>query len=125
MFCIPITNTALAVIKDREYLSRGDCESGLMPLIKKVFGVAGDYVSMNNFGVNVNNDFRVINSKPILVDVEGRNLPLIKNGFIKKGYYLLLSDYNERSFDSRYFGTIERSNILYNVKPLMVIGDSR
>jgi conjugative transfer signal peptidase TraF len=122
MFCLP--NDALSrLIQDRGYLARGSCDSGLTPLLKRVYAVAGDEVKINVNGVNVNSADIIKNSMPIGHDIQGRDLPLMESGVIAEGYHAVFSAHHPRSFDSRYFGAVNRESIFYFVEPFWVMGE--
>lgn len=107
-----------------EYLARGylafgwACE-GTAPLVKRVFGVPGDTWRVSDEGVYVN-DRLVPNTRPLVADRLGRSIlhPDPAGGTIPPGYVLVLSDFNPRSFDGRYFGLVNQRHILNTVRPL-------
>ena len=121
MFCLPKGNHAELILA-RGYLPRGSCDSGLKPLLKRVYAVAGDEVSVDTHGVSVNRADVIKNSIPIREDTQGRALPLMESGIIPAEHYAVFSAYHPRSFDSRYFGAIHRDNMAYFVEPLWVLG---
>ncbi|NQY74527.1 MAG: S26 family signal peptidase [Candidatus Margulisbacteria bacterium] len=45
-------------------------------------------------------------SRPFKTDRTGLALPLGKGKVLSRNEVLLMSDYNERSFDGRYFGVV-------------------
>ena len=94
--------------------------SPTLHLIKRMAGVAGDRVTINSEGVEVNGN-RLANSAPLARDGAGRPLHpyLLNNSILGPGEVLLMSDYNPASFDSRYFGPLHATAIQAVVKPLL------
>ena len=90
------------------------------PLIKTVWAVHGDEVCYNNqsFSVPKRPDIPVLGQ-----DVLGRDMPQ-KSGCIvlKSGEYLIISPDVQTGFDSRYFGSVGRENI---VGVVQYLGDSK
>ena len=90
------------------------------PLIKTVWAVHGDKVCYNSQSVSVPKrpDIPVLGQ-----DVLGRDMPQ-KSGCIvlKSGEYLIISPDVQTGFDSRYFGSVGRENI---VGVVQYLGDSK
>jgi len=80
------------------------------PLIKTVWAVHGDEVCYNNGSVSVPKrpDIAILGQ-----DVLGRDMPQ-KSGchVLKLGEYLIISPDVQTGFDSRYFGSVSRDNIV-------------
>ena len=89
-------------------------------LIKQVVAVAGDKISIGTAGVWVNGRL-LANSAQLPSDRDGRALPQLHldEYVLSPGELLTMSTYNPRSFDGRYFGPIQRENILSVVEPLL------
>jgi conjugative transfer signal peptidase TraF len=103
----------------RGYLARGPCPSGSVPLIKRMAAAGGDQVTIGVGGVAVN---RVVlkNSRPLAKDGAGRPLPQLHlSRTLPASQVMLMSDYQAASFDSRYFGPLDRSGILRAVQPVL------
>lgn len=100
----------------RQEARRGDCvivAVGGEHLLKKVAGVPGDIITINEEGVFVNGAWQR-NSAPILqtyFHLDRHHLP--------DGEVLVLSDYTPRSFDGRYFGPVSTGNISCSLVPLI------
>jgi conjugative transfer signal peptidase TraF len=73
-FCSPISHPSMG---------HGSCPDGSMPLIKRVVGVAGDLVTANDAGIDVNGQ-SVPNSRPLDLDTKGSALPHLRGDFILK-----------------------------------------
>ena len=116
MFCLP-DNATTRLIVERGYLLHGRCQLGHAPLIKEVYAVAGDYVAVSAQGVSINHDPVINNTAPLRKDQQGRELPIMASGRIEPGQYALFSDYDARSFDSRYFGAVNRDDIFTVIEP--------
>jgi conjugative transfer signal peptidase TraF len=89
-------------------------------LLKRVAGVAGDRVTIDATGVQVNG-ICLANSAPLPCDGVGRTLQPypIKDQVLGLDEVLLMSDYNAASFDSRYFGPLPSTTIESVVNPVL------
>jgi len=105
--------------KQRGYLNAGFCPAAVERLIKKVAAVKGDTIQINQEGVQVNGQMLPF-SKPIAFDAAGRPMPQLElNAYhLKENELLLMGDISPTSFDSRYFGLIDRAQIQGVVKPV-------
>ncbi|WP_406030728.1 S26 family signal peptidase [Succinivibrio sp.] len=114
LFCL---NKEFSIIaKERKYLSNGVC-NGLAPIGKKTVAKAGDLVKINEFGTYVDN-VRIKRSIPLKFDPKGELMPQrFFERILEDGEYIFVAE-KIYSFDSRYFGTIEKENILGTIKPL-------
>jgi conjugative transfer signal peptidase TraF len=112
------TSPTLDMARDRGYLNVAYCS--VNHLLKRLVGVAGDRVTIDSAGVQVNG-IRMKNSTPLKCDAAGRPLITytIKDYVIEPGEALLMSEYNPASFDSRYFGPMPAARIESTVKPLL------
>lgn len=92
------------------WLIPGRCESGTIPMMKKIAGIEGDRILVDKF-VYIN-DVKQPNS--LL-----QNIPYTApSSLLQKNEVLLLSDYSSMSFDGRYFGAITKDHIEGKVKPI-------
>ena len=107
----------LEMAKERGYLNVAYCN--VNHLLKRLVGVAGDRVTIDSTGVAVNG-IRLENSAPLKLDAAGRPLVpyLLKDYVLGPDEVLLMSEYNPASFDSRYFGPVESTEIESVVRPL-------
>jgi len=103
----------------RNYISAGDCPNGYRPLLKRVFAMTGDTVSIQEDGVFINTR-HVPNSAQMKTDALVAELPAyqLKQHALSDQEFLLLSDINPKSFDARYFGLAKRSEITAVVRPI-------
>ena len=103
--------------KDRGYLNVAFSPVGR--IMKRLVGVAGDRVTIDSTGVQVNGT-PLANSAPLPCDGVGRPLQAcVLNRILEPNEVLLMSDYNPASFDSRYFGPIEATSIELVVRPVL------
>ncbi|MCE7915636.1 MAG: conjugative transfer signal peptidase TraF [Nitrosomonas sp. PRO4] len=103
---------------DRTYINQGNCPGGYGLLLKRVFALSGDSVSIDQAGIFVNGE-HLPNSAQLAADAEGQSLPQYRlQAVLNDAEYLLLSDLNPQSFDARYFGLIARSQIQQVVRPI-------
>jgi conjugative transfer signal peptidase TraF len=120
--CPPDT-PAFRLAKQRGYIGGGWCPQKYQPLFKPVVAIAGDQVSMSAAGIDVNG-VHIANSTPLQVDNAHQPLPTPPYGryTVAPNSIWVVSSYNSRSFDSRYFGAIEISHVRSIVVPLWVTG---
>jgi conjugative transfer signal peptidase TraF len=106
----------------RGYLGRGACKGGVRPLGKIVLAIEGDVVTHEQERILVNGD-GIPNSETVLEDSRGRALPHHAWGEhrIGKGELWLFSPYHRNSYDSRYFGPVERSQVISALRPLWLL----
>lgn len=120
LFCPPqkpIFQKALT----RGYIHSGFCHGGFGYMMKRVLATYGDTVSINPFGVWVNNQF-VAHSVPYPKDEQERPLPQLHlhQYTLKKSELLLMTDQSELSFDARYFGLIKKSQVKAVIQPVLI-----
>lgn len=114
-FHAPLSNPAIHWAHELGVIPwRFGCDPVMM---KRIVAVPGDRVAIATT-VTVN-DVAQVNSQVFAVDQAGRTIPrLAMPGIVPAGTWFLLSDYNERSFDSRYFGPIDQKAVLGVAEPL-------
>lgn len=99
-----LPESARTLASARQYLPRGT------PLLKRVGAVNGQWVCYRDGVIWI--DWRR-SAFDRVVDGIGRPLPLWKNCLkLRRGEYFLLSNTNDASFDSRYFGPIAESEVI-------------
>ena len=121
-FCPP-DKGAFALAMERGYLSdNGACPGG-SPMIKRVAGVAGDSVEAAEAGVTINGQ-RLPLSAFRRTDGLGRPMPQPSRGErrLRDSELWVMSDTNDRSFDSRYFGPIDRAWVKEVLVPVLTWG---
>lgn len=104
----------------RAYRGKGDCPDGAEPLMKPIVAVPGDLVQISSRGVAVNKRL-LRNSAPLTLDTHNRPLQHWPFGTYRvfPGTAWVISSFNGRSFDSRYFGPISVSSVLFHMRPLI------
>ena len=104
---------------ERHYLGAGSCPDGSEPVVKVLAAVAGDRVEVTADAVLVNG-VRLPHSRPLDRDRGGRELLPFAAGEhrLEPGEVWLYSPYEERSWDSRYFGPVPRRAVLSVYRPL-------
>jgi conjugative transfer signal peptidase TraF len=118
IFCPP-QNDLFREARARRYLGAGFCPGGFGPLMKQVAAISGDIVSISEDGVKVNGKRRAF-SRPMSMDLEGRSLPQPRiTRKLKASELLLMTDQNPVSFDARYFGPINQSQVESVIKPVL------
>jgi conjugative transfer signal peptidase TraF len=118
--CVPDSPIAREA-KARGYFMDGDCPGSYLPLIKPVAAIAGDEVTLTAAGVAINSQLRP-GTEPLDRDTKGRSLApaFLGSERVPAGMVFVLSDYNRRSFDSRYFGMVPVAGIRSAGKPVWV-----
>jgi len=112
--CLPVKIRDMAI--ERGYLKdQGRC-GGHPPVIKRVVGLGGDQVEISNV-VSINGEVSN-NSKVRTLDSNGRALNSAKNETVADGHVWLMSTFNDKSFDSRYFGSIEEHYVVGQLEAL-------
>lgn len=105
---------------ERGYRSRGNCRDGGEPLAKPIVACPGDIVELSATGMVVNGRL-LQNTPPLATDTAGRPLSHWPFGryVVALGTVWVASSYSPRSFDSRYFGPVEASQVREHVRPLL------
>lgn len=118
VFCPPEPFARLSV--ERGYRSRGNCPDGAEPLAKPIAARAGDTVDLSARGMAVNGRL-LRNTAPLATDTRGRPLSHWPFGeyVVATGSVWVASSYSPRSFDSRYFGPVNVSQVREHVRPLL------
>jgi conjugative transfer signal peptidase TraF len=118
VFVTPPPMPLFTMAKERGYLNVA--YSPTPHLVKRLAGIAGDRVTIDSAGVQVNG-IRLENSAPCNCDGAGRPLQacLLKDHILGPDEVLLMSDYNPASFDSRYFGPLQATTIESVIIPLL------
>ena len=106
--------------KERGYIGAGFCPGDYGYMMKRVLAAKDDAVTIADDGVRVNGDLLPYSALH-KADKGGRPLPRYQaNSYTLNEYQvLLMSDVNPLSFDSRYFGPINRSQIKTVIFPVI------
>lgn len=110
-FCPP-DNPTVNEARKRGYIVTGSCPGNYIPFMKMVAATEGDTVTISSNGVYVNGV--LLNySKPLSIDAKNRPLTICRLTDYRMGKdeYLMMTDYNSKSFDARYFGIVKSTNI--------------
>jgi len=115
----PPDSEIFQLAKQRGYLTGGFCEHHYSGMMKFVAASAGDEINISQTGIQVNGEL-LTHSKPLNTDPGGRPLPQLElnNYRLAENELLLIGDVSPASFDSRYFGLIDRVQIKGVVKPV-------
>jgi conjugative transfer signal peptidase TraF len=117
-FCPTEPYASLAA--ERGYRSGGSCPDGGAPLMKPIAARRGDTVEISSRGFIVNGK-ALPNSEPLNVDTDGRSLQHWPFGKyrVQTATVWVISSYNRRSFDSRYFGPVMENRIRHHLRALL------
>ncbi len=117
IFC-PADNEVFRQARERGYIGAGFCPGGYGYMIKKILAAENDKVEISAVGVSVNGTL-LPNSQPMKQDTAGKPLPHIRlKTTLNAHSVLLMSDYNPKSFDARYFGLMDKGNIISALRPV-------
>jgi conjugative transfer signal peptidase TraF len=107
--------------RERGYLPRGDCPTGVMPVVKQIVALPGDRVEIEQSELKVNGH-PVPNTALLARDTLGRPLPHVPVGEhrLGKDEYFVLGRASPRSWDSRYFGVVSLRQIHGCVAPWLI-----
>jgi len=107
----------------RKWLSGQKCDWNFKyePIFKPIAAVAGDKVSVSKEGFSVNGKV-LPNSVQFYHDSHGRLTNPYPFGtyIVEPNTVWLISTYNKRSFDSRYFGPIPLTYINSAIRPFLI-----
>ena len=119
LFCPPQLGV-FDIAKERGYIGAGFCPGDYGYMMKRVLAAKNDAVTVADDGVRVNGVLLPF-SKPLKADKGGRPLPRYQANSYTLGDYevLLMSDVSAISFDGRYFGPINRSQIKTVIFPVI------
>ena len=100
----------------RGYLAKGNCDTGSVLVLKTIEGLPGDHFIVENGVLKINRKKYLIKDK----DSIGRDLKVFyqqKEGVLNKDEYILVSDFAQNSWDSRYWGPVA---VRFLLKPLWI-----
>ena len=122
-FCPP-DNEIFKIARTRGYVRYGLCPGRYGYLMKTVAAMVGDIVTSSSEGVAVNGQ-KLNLSAPIAKDALGQTLSVwnIQAKSLGSNELLLMSDTDATSFDSRYFGVIDKSSVQAVVQPIFIEKD--
>ena len=104
--------------RDAGFVPSGFCPGRLPRLVKPVAAGAGDVIEIGNEGLRVNGVL-LPNTRPI----EAPDLELLRpyssgRYLVQDGEIWLVSTYNRRSWDSRYYGPVRITDLESAVRPV-------
>lgn len=119
----PTDTPVFRIARDRDYIEAGWCAGGYEVMFKPIAAVAGDVVQVSPDGIEVNG-VAIANSAALTQDSKHQQLAAVRAGtyVVPAGWLWLVSSYNNRSFDSRYFGPLPATQVRGLVSPLLVDG---
>ncbi|MEP6604606.1 MAG: conjugative transfer signal peptidase TraF [Nitrosospira sp.] len=119
IFCPPVSKL-FDEARKRGYISAGFCPGDYGFMMKRVLASANDRIEITGEGVRING-VPVPESGSLKADAAGRSMPLYPSGtyILAKSELLLMSDRSGTSFDGRYFGPVESSQIKGVIRPVL------
>ncbi len=104
------------------FLQPGDCPNGAKPFLKQVAGVPGDRVEVSESGVRINGR-TLPDSSPLRHAISVNvSLPQWRGVMVlpRETYWVYGTGWPRRSFDSRYWGPLPRSQVISIARPVLV-----
>jgi conjugative transfer signal peptidase TraF len=119
LFCPP-QDDIFKEARERGYIGAGLCPGSYGYLMKRVAATGNDAVSVTAEGVRVNGELLPF-SAPRQADQAGRPLPHYRaNDYVLgSAEVLVMSNVSGTSFDSRYFGPVDRSQLRTAITPVI------
>lgn len=109
LFCLNKKRADFA--KKRGYVGYGNCPANSAPLGKYLKGLPGDLAYIGKEGIKINGSL-LSGTAPQLKDGKGSSLTAARlNRILDQDEFILASE-RTQSYDSRYFGTIKRTDLL-------------
>lgn len=116
-FCPP-DEPRFRVGRDAGFVPSGFCPGGLPRLVKPVAAVAGDFIEIGNEGFRVNGVL-LPNTRPVEVPRLELLRPFSSGRYVvRDGEVWLVSTFNRRSWDSRYYGPVRMTDLESAVRPV-------
>jgi conjugative transfer signal peptidase TraF len=116
--CLPKPIAVVAL--QRGYLRTGHCPGEVVPVLKQVIAIPGDRVILTNHAIKINS----VNYTAAFMPTDHNKKPIKKwivNGcYLSSGYWIYGANDTANSWDSRYYGPVNRSAILGVYKPLLI-----
>lgn len=105
--------------KARGYIGPGFCPGGYGNLMKRVLAAKNDQVTVSTQGLTVNGQL-LAHSVALKADGAGRPMPAYQANAYTLGNLevLLMSDASPTSFDGRYFGPLNVSQVRSVIRPV-------
>jgi len=114
MFCLP-ENEETKKAKERGYILPGFACGGSLPLMKRVAGISGDRIEVKGGNLHVNGR-PLKNGNVFKKDGERRDMKSCGDLTLSENEVFAVSLYNPKSFDSRYFGPVNKNSIIGKVR---------
>jgi conjugative transfer signal peptidase TraF len=117
--CLPPTLAQFAY--QRHYIGAGHCPKNTEPLVKQIVAVGGDVVVVTKAAVSVNGK-PLLHSAQLATDAAGRFMPAVAAGTyrLQPSQVWLYGTTDARSWDSRYFGAVEKTTLRHVLVPTLL-----
>lgn len=106
---VRMPDAVAALASSRHYLPRN------VPMVKRIAAISGDTVCRHGTVITVNG---VFGASALARDGEGRPLPVWHGCQRLSAGVVFLLTAPSLSFDSRYFGSVSRANLIERITPL-------
>ncbi|SEA65121.1 conjugation peptidase TraF. Serine peptidase. MEROPS family S26C [Nitrosospira multiformis] len=120
IFCPPQT-ALFDEARERGYIGAGFCPGNYGYMMKRVLATGNDRIVSTDEGLRINGSLLPL-SKPLETDKAGRMMPRypFSDYTLKDSELLLMSDVSGTSFDGRYFGPMNLSQIEGVITPIIL-----
>jgi len=118
-FCAPKNKTIKKLMLYGFASPNSTCKDSVPILLKKIVALENSKIEIDKNKIYINGVLQE-KSTVFLVGRGGNILEEQSNQIIQKGMFWAMSDYNERSYDSRYFGQIPLENIKGKAVPIFI-----
>ena len=115
-FCPP-PSAVFDEARRRGYIGAGFCPGGYQPMLKRVLAAEDDQVDVAAQGVHINGQLVALSAQ-MHADRGGRPMPrYVQHRVLGASELMLMSDVSGVSFDSRYFGPLDRAQVRAVITP--------
>jgi conjugative transfer signal peptidase TraF len=105
-------------------IQKGECASGYQPILKTIFNATETHpIAFGEDGFIVNG-IEIPNTRAKPKSRTGQRLEHYPYGLYTAGLWAI-SGYNKNSFDSRYFGPISASDVMFYARPIWTINKEK
>ena len=119
LVCVP-DNDVGRLFVSRGYVGTRECQNGVGRILKTVAGLPRDRFRITETGIEINGQI-LEDSNPKVFDSAGRSMPTLSfEGVLGGSEYLFLGKHPD-SLDSRYLGPIQGGQIMFIVRPILLI----
>lgn len=119
--CVDPLNPVVELADRKKILAHGSrCpNTEIAPFLKRLVAVPGDNISVTEKGIEINGKLQ--NNSTLEFSYFSKLIHPGDSLVLTQNQYWIMSDYNKKSFDSRYFGAVEGSQIVNIAEPIWTL----